>query len=82
MAPDWYRGRSPYAVAITGTKPAPGASPLGRSAPAEDRAAPMTLADRARFAGRFVLGSAAGALFVPLGAALALRERLTRARRA
>ena len=79
VAPDWYRGRSPYAVAIAGTKPAAGPSPLAAvAAPAEDRAAAMTLADRARFAGRFVLGSAAGALFVPLGAALALRERLTR----
>jgi stringent starvation protein B len=41
----------------------------------------MTLADRLRFAGRFVLGSAAGATFVPIGAVLALRARLARARR-
>jgi len=36
----------------------------------------MTLADRLHFAGRFVLGSAAGAAFVPIGAVLALRARL------
>ena len=44
----------------------------------EDRAAPLTLAGRARFAARFVLGSAAGLVFVPIGAALALRARLAR----
>jgi MPBQ/MSBQ methyltransferase len=77
VAPDWYRGRSPYAVAIAGTKPAPGASPLQARIP-EDRAAPMTPRDRLRFAGRFVLGSAAGAVFVPLGALLHLRARLAR----
>jgi MPBQ/MSBQ methyltransferase len=33
-----------------------------------------------RFAARFVLGSAAGAAFVPIAAALALRARRERAR--
>ena len=77
LAPDWYRGRSPYGVAIAGTR---GTAPHNAPAPlaAEDPAAPMTLADRARFAGRFVLGSAAGAAFVPIGAVLALRARLAR----
>jgi MPBQ/MSBQ methyltransferase len=77
VAPDWYRGRSPYAVSVAGTKPAPGPSPL-RLAAREDRAAPLTLPERLRFAARFVLGSAAGAVFVPIGAALALRARLAR----
>jgi len=121
IAPEWYRGRSPYGVAVAGTKPAAGAAPedaaersgasgsaerspvsgaagrsgalgaagrsgasgaAGRSGSAvasgavEDRGAPMTLADRLHFAGRFVLGSAAGAAFVPIGAVLALRARL------
>jgi MPBQ/MSBQ methyltransferase len=78
VAPDWYRGRSPYAVAVSGVKPAPGPSPLRLPPPAEDLRAPMTLRDRARFAGRFALGSLAGAAFVPLGAVLALRARLAR----
>jgi MPBQ/MSBQ methyltransferase len=79
LAPDWYRGRSPYGVAIAGTR---GGAPHSAPAPAvaEDRAAPMTLADRARFAGRFVIGSAAGFVFVPIGAVLALRARLARRR--
>jgi MPBQ/MSBQ methyltransferase len=71
LAPDWYRGRSPYGVAIAGTRghgPAPPAPEVTEERPA----------GRARFAARFVLGSAAGAAFVPIGAALALRARLAR----
>jgi len=83
LAPDWYRGRSVYAVAITGTKSGsdlaiqhrPGLQDLTL---AEERDAPLTLAGRARFAARFVLGSLAGLAFVPIGAALALRSRLAR----
>ena len=79
VAPDWYRdeGTGPYALAIAGVKPAPGASPypLGERK-AEDLAAPLTPRDRLRFAGRFVAGSAAGAAFVPLGLALTVRARL------
>jgi hypothetical protein len=76
LAPDWYRGRSVYAVAVSGVKRGPSVPPL--PAVEEDRSAPLTLAGRARFAARFVLGSAAGLAFVPIGAALALRARLAR----
>jgi MPBQ/MSBQ methyltransferase len=58
--------------------PAPFAAP--EPAPARAPAAPMSLAERARFAGRFVAGSAAGLAFVPLAAALAARGWLTRRR--
>jgi MPBQ/MSBQ methyltransferase len=81
LAPDWYRGRSVYAVAVSGVKRGAGGAgipPAGLAAAPEDRDAPLTLAGRARFAARFVLGSAAGFVFVPIGAALALRARLTR----
>src|SRR5215217_4231830 len=65
LAPDWYRGRAPYAVAVAGTRgPAPHTAPA--RADVERREAPMTLAGRLRFAGRFVAGSAAGAAFVPI----------------
>ena len=83
LAPDWYRGRSPYGVAVAGTKPAPGPSPLAAAAPpaaVEDRAAPLTGLERLRFAGRFIAGSAAGAAFVPIGLVLSLRSRLARAK--
>jgi MPBQ/MSBQ methyltransferase len=76
LAPDWYRGRSPYGVAIAGTRGQGAAAPV--AAAVEERQAPMTLSGRARFAARFVLGSAAGAAFVPIGAVLALRARLAR----
>ena len=75
LAPDWYRGRSAYAVAVTGSKRDAGPPPLALGPP-ERREAPMTSGERLRFAWRFVAGSAAGAAFVPLGAALALRHRI------
>jgi MPBQ/MSBQ methyltransferase len=78
LAPDWYRDRRvPYALAVSGVKPATGPSPAARAAPAvEAPAGPL------RFAARFVLGSAAGAAFVPIAAVLALRARRERARAA
>jgi MPBQ/MSBQ methyltransferase len=87
LAPDWYRGRSIYAVAVTGRNPGSDLAfqqtgfrnaGLQDLTPVEARDAPLTLAGRARFAARFVLGSAAGLVFVPIGAALALRARLAR----
>ncbi len=84
-APAWHRqGPAAYGVAIAGTKPAAGPSPLaGRTdAPGEALDGPMTLGRRVRFAGRFAAGSLAGAAFVPLAVALAARERFGGARRA
>jgi MPBQ/MSBQ methyltransferase len=72
----WHRdGEAPYALAIRGTKPAPGPAPLVLPPKAEDLAAPMTLGRRLRFAGRFVLGSLAGAAFVPVGLVLRRKGR-------
>ena len=72
VAPDWYRDRrSRYAVAVSGRKPAAGPSPLAPAGATEDLRAPMGLRRRLVFAGRFVLGSLAGAVFVPVGIALA-----------
>jgi MPBQ/MSBQ methyltransferase len=77
VAPGWYRDRrSRYAVAVSGRKPVAGASPLAPSGAPEDLRAPMGLRRRLVFAGRFVVGSLAGAVFVPVGIALALRARL------
>jgi MPBQ/MSBQ methyltransferase len=81
VAPDWYRDtRVPYAVAVSGTKPAPGPSPLPPSAPAEDLAAPMTAAGRVRAAARFAAGSLAGLAFVPIALAMTVRARRERRR--
>ena len=76
VAPDWYRDpRSRYAVAVSGRKPAAGASPLAPAGEVEDVAEPMGPRRRLVFAGRFVLGSLAGLVFVPIGAILSLRRR-------
>jgi MPBQ/MSBQ methyltransferase len=71
LAPDWYSDpRVPYALAVSGVKPAPGPSPAARTTPVEEPAASPL-----KFAARFVAGSAAGAAFVPIAAVLALRAR-------
>src|SRR5215210_1240084 len=57
-------------------KLAAGPSPLAAAASTtEDLSEPMGLRRRLVFAGRFVLGSLAGAVFVPVGAILSLRRR-------
>ena len=71
LAPPWYRGSAPYALAVSGVKPDPGPSPAAGVVRVEEPVG------RLRFAARFVAGSAAGALFVPIAAVLALRRRLT-----
>ena len=79
VAPDWYRdARVPYAVAVSGTKPAPGPSPLPPAPAAEDLRTPLTVRGRLRAAARFAAGSAAGLAFVPIALAMALRARLER----
>jgi MPBQ/MSBQ methyltransferase len=81
VAPEWHRdARAPYGLAIAGTKPVPGPSPLAPVEPRERLDQPMTPIRWLRFAVRFVIGSAAGAAFVPVAAVLALRERLRRRR--
>ncbi len=78
VAPGWYRDpRSQYAVAVSGRKPVAGESPAAAAAggAVEDVREPMGWRRRVVFAGRFVLGSLAGFVFVPVGAVLALRRR-------
>jgi MPBQ/MSBQ methyltransferase len=79
VAPDWYRDtRVPYAVAVSGTKPAAGPSPLALPPPAERLGAPVTVSGRARAAARFAAGSLAGLVFVPIALAMTLRARRER----
>ena len=71
VAPEW--SAQQYGIAIAGRKPAAGASPAATAAaPRESVQEPMT----ARRWARWVAGSAAGAVFVPVGAAASLRARL------
>jgi MPBQ/MSBQ methyltransferase len=70
-------GHGRYVIALAGTRAsAPPTAVLGPKL--ERRDEPMTLERRLRFGGRFVLGSLAGAAFVPLGVALTARARLRR----
>jgi MPBQ/MSBQ methyltransferase len=83
VAPDWYRDRRrPYGVAVAGTKPSAGHSPLALGPPDEDLQRPLRWPERLRAVGRFAAGSAAGAAFVPIAAGMRLRARLERARAA
>ncbi len=74
VAPKW-TGQQ-YGIAIAGRKPAPGASPAADARPRESVDEPMT----ARRWARWVAGSAAGAVFVPISAAASLRARLRASR--
>jgi MPBQ/MSBQ methyltransferase len=89
VAPHWHGGgRAAYGIAIAGRRPAeaaPSANPAGVGATATGAGAerldePMSAGRRARFALRFVAGSAAGAVFVPVALVAGARARL-RARR-
>jgi MPBQ/MSBQ methyltransferase len=71
-------GEAPFALAMRGVKPGVGPSPLELEPKREDLSAPLGIVGRLRFAGRFVLGSLAGAAFVPVGIVLGLRARLAR----
>jgi MPBQ/MSBQ methyltransferase len=80
VAPEWYRNRRvPYAVAIAGTKPQAGPSPLALPArPTEQLRAPLRPLERVRVAARFAAGSLAGLAFVPIALAMTLRARWER----
>jgi MPBQ/MSBQ methyltransferase len=79
VAPDWYRDpRVPYGVAVAGTKPAAGPSPLALPAPAERLLAPLRPLEGLRVAARFAAGSLAGFAFVPIAVAMILRARWER----
>jgi MPBQ/MSBQ methyltransferase len=83
VAPSWYRGtRGPYAVAAAGTRPASGPPPAPPPSAPRETLAPLGPAARVRTALRFAAGSLAGALFIPLAAAMVIRERLQRWRTA
>ena len=79
VAPAWWRaGWDPYALAVAAVKPAAGLSPLALPAAAGEDARERLTPARL---GRFVLGSLAGAAFIPIAAWFTLRDRLARALR-
>lgn len=72
VAPHWHR-RGTYAVAIAGVRGKRPPGPAG--APAERVDESLSAGRRLLFAARFVAGSLAGALFIPVAAVLAWRRR-------
>jgi MPBQ/MSBQ methyltransferase len=77
----WQRhGGAPYGLAIAGRKPESGGSPAVPRPPAENLHESLTPVGRLRVVARFVLGSLAGAAFLPIGVALNLRARRARRR--
>jgi MPBQ/MSBQ methyltransferase len=68
LAPDWYRGEAPYAIAIAGTR-GDGPAPPRAPATTPERAHPLVVA------ARFAAGSLAGALFIPLAVVARARAR-------
>lgn len=67
VRPQWYRGKGEYGIAIAGVKPRPGVSPAGiASDPDETGAEKMTFGRSLQLAGRILVGSLAGFLFIPI----------------
>jgi MPBQ/MSBQ methyltransferase len=71
-------GDGGYALVMRGVKPGVGPSPLALEPKREDLSAPLGVVGSVRFVGRFLLGSLAGAAFVPVGVVLGVRARLAR----
>jgi MPBQ/MSBQ methyltransferase len=78
IRPPWVRGEL-YGIAIAGTKPAAGPSPLPLGPMREALTRPSSIGERVVGTTRFAVGSIAGALFVPIAATLTLVGRARRA---
>ncbi|PSO50783.1 MAG: SAM-dependent methyltransferase [Cyanobacteria bacterium QH_8_48_120] len=82
VAPNWYQDETnQYAIAIAGVKPAAGESPIKLEPKQEDVGEAMTPARWLAFSYRFVVGTVAGAFFVPIAMYRTLQEKLQRLRR-
>jgi MPBQ/MSBQ methyltransferase len=78
VAPEWYEDQeNQYAIAIAGVKPAPGVSKAATEK-TEDANDPMTPGRLLSFLFRFLVGSAAGAVFVPIAMYQTLKAKLKR----
>lgn len=77
IAPDWYKDEgNQYAIAIAGVKPISGESPIQLEPRLEDVKEPMTVRRLLVFTFRFLVGSAAGSLFIPIAIYSSLKARL------
>lgn len=66
ISPPWVRNKTGYGIAIAGVKPAPGLSPIDTEPVEEDSEEDWTPARGLLLAGRLLIGSLAGFLFIPI----------------
>lgn len=78
VAPSWYEEDedNQYAIAIAGVKPIAGESPLQLAPKQEDPQESMTLGRVLVFSYRLLVGSIAGAVFVPIAIYQTVKEKL------
>ncbi len=65
VKPHWVTGRGEYGIAISGVKPQAGLSPAAAAATDEEPEEKMTVARWLQLAGRVLIGSLAGFVFIP-----------------
>lgn len=65
VKPHWVTGRGEYGIAISGVKPQPGLSPAAAAATEEETEEKMTAGRWLQLAGRVLIGSLAGFVFIP-----------------
>ena len=78
VKPHWVSGRGEYGIAISGVKPKPGLSPSAATMPKEQPAEKMTLVRWLQLAGRVLIGSLAGFVFIPAALFGYLRRAFSR----
>lgn len=75
IRPQWYRGKGEYGIAIAGVKPRPGVSPaVPGYRPAVQAEDNMTPGRWLQLAGRVLIGSLAGFIFIPVALAGYIRN--------
>lgn len=77
-APAWYEDTgNPYGIAIAGVKPEAGQSPLALE-PIQEVKQPITPKRLLVFSSRLLIGSVAGAMFIPIAIYYSLKGKLKR----
>ena len=76
VAPNWVR-KEKYGIAISGSKPAPGASPLLPNGTLEKPGDSLNIMQRLLFFFRLLIGSLAGFLFIPMALLGRIRKSIS-----
>ncbi len=73
VAPDWVKNEK-YGIAISGSKPSPGASPINQNGKLEKPGDRLSILRGIKFFFRLIIGSLAGFLFIPMAVMGNLRK--------